>query len=68
MGRVWKRINTCIYITESLCCTPETNMILSIKSTPILNKKLKKRFYAVNNQRKRMSQMHGLTEICQEHD
>ena len=26
--RIWKRIDTCICITESLCCTPETNTTL----------------------------------------
>ena len=28
--RTWKRIDTYIYKTESLCCTPETNTILVI--------------------------------------
>ena len=28
--RIWKRINTCVCITESLCCTPETNITLLI--------------------------------------
>ena len=27
--RIWKLIDTCIYITESLCCTPETNNIVN---------------------------------------
>ena len=26
--RIWKRIDTCICITESLCCTPEINTTL----------------------------------------
>ena len=26
--RIWKRMNICICITESLCCTPETNTTL----------------------------------------
>ena len=26
--RIWKRIDTCICITEPLCCTPETNTTL----------------------------------------
>ena len=33
--RIWKRIDTCICITELLCCTPETNTILLINYTPI---------------------------------
>ena len=31
---IWKRIDTCICITQSLCCTPETNTFL-INYTPI---------------------------------
>ena len=27
--RIWKLIDTCICITESLCCTPETNNIVN---------------------------------------
>ena len=33
--RIWKRIDTCVHITESLCCTPETNTTLLINYTPI---------------------------------
>ena len=33
--RIWKRIDTCICITESLCCIPETNTILLINYMPI---------------------------------
>ena len=33
--RIWKRLDTCICITESLCCTPETNTTLLINYTPI---------------------------------
>ena len=33
--RIWKRIDICIYITESLCCTPETNTRLLINYTLI---------------------------------
>ena len=40
--QILKRIDTCICITESLCCTPETNTTLLINSTPTLNKKFKK--------------------------
>ena len=32
--RTWKRINTCICITESPCCPPETNTTLLINYTP----------------------------------
>jgi len=31
--RIWKKIDTCIRITESLCCTPETNTTLLINYT-----------------------------------
>ena len=27
--RIWKRMNICICITESLCCTSETNNIVN---------------------------------------
>ena len=35
--RAWKRIDKCIYIyiTESLCCTPDTTTTLLINYTPI---------------------------------
>ena len=33
--RIWKRIDTCTCITESLCCTPETNTTLLINCTPV---------------------------------
>ena len=33
--RTWKRIDICICITESLCCTPETNTTLLINYSPI---------------------------------
>ena len=33
--RIWKRIDTCIYITESLCYTPETNATSLINYTSI---------------------------------
>ena len=33
--RIRKRIGTCICITKSLCCTPETNTTLLINYTPI---------------------------------
>ena len=33
--RIWKRIDTCICITESLCCTPEANTTLLINDTPM---------------------------------
>ena len=31
---IWKRIDTCVHITESLCCTLETNTICLINNTP----------------------------------
>ena len=36
---IWKRIDTCICITESLCCAPEINTTLLINYTPISFKK-----------------------------
>ena len=33
--RIWKRIDTCICITESFCCIPETNTTLLITYAPI---------------------------------
>ena len=37
------RVNICTCITDSLCCTPETNNILLINYTPInFFKKIKK--------------------------
>ena len=39
----WDRMDTCIYIAESLHCSPETITTLLIDYTPIQNKKLKKK-------------------------
>ena len=36
-------MDTCICMTESLCCPPETITTLSIGHTPLQNKKLKKK-------------------------
>ena len=38
---VWKRMDTCIYMAESLCCPPETITTLLIGYMLIQNKKLK---------------------------
>ena len=36
MGKeLLKKVDICICITDSLCCTPETNRILQINYTPI---------------------------------
>ena len=40
---VWGRMDTCIGMTESLCCLPEAIMTLLISYIPIQNKKLKKK-------------------------
>ena len=40
---VWGRMDTCICMVESLCCSPETITTLLIGYTPIQNKKLKKK-------------------------
>ena len=39
---IWKGIDPCICITESLCCTPETNTTLLINYVPIWNIMFKK--------------------------
>ena len=39
---VWGRIDTCIFMVESLCHPPETITTLLINYTPIQNKNLKK--------------------------
>ena len=33
--RIWERIDICICISESLCCTPDTNTTLLINCTPV---------------------------------
>ena len=38
---VWRRMDTCIYITEFLPCSPETVTTLLTGYTSIQNKKLK---------------------------
>ena len=38
---IWRRMDTCICMTESLCCSPETTTTLLIGYTPIQNKSLK---------------------------
>ena len=40
---VWERMDTCIYVAESLHCSSETITTLLIDYTPIQNKKLKKK-------------------------
>ena len=43
MGKEFeKKVGTCICITESLCCTLETNTTLFINFTPVQNKKVLK--------------------------
>ena len=38
----WGRMDTCIYMAESLHCSPETVTTLLIGYTPVQNEKLKK--------------------------
>ena len=40
---VWGRMDTCICLTESLCCPPKTITTLLADYTPIQNKKFKKK-------------------------
>ena len=35
---VWGRMDTCVYMAESLCCSPETTTTLLVGYTPIQNK------------------------------
>ena len=37
MGKDYKRLDICICIADSLCCTPETNTTLKINCSPIKN-------------------------------
>ena len=46
MGRgLWERMDTCICMAKSLCCSPETTTVLLIGYTPIQNKKFEKKKY-----------------------
>ena len=38
-GRVWGRMDTCIYVAESLCYSPETTTTSFISYTLMQNKK-----------------------------
>ena len=40
---VWGRMDTCVCMVESLCCSPETTTVLLISCAPIQNKSLKKK-------------------------
>ena len=37
VGAFWGRVDTCICMAESLCCSPETTSTLSIIYIPIQN-------------------------------
>lgn len=41
--RIWKRMNICTCVTESFCCTPETNTTIFVNYTPIKKKHQKKK-------------------------
>ena len=41
--RVWGRMNTCMCMAESLCCSPKTTTTLLIDYAPIQNKKFEKK-------------------------
>ena len=43
MEGVWGRMDTCICMVESLCCLPETIIVLLISYTPIQSKKFIKK-------------------------
>ena len=40
--RILKRVDICVHITDSLCCTPEMNTTLYINYTPTKTKKEKR--------------------------
>ena len=40
---IWGRMNACVCITKSLCCSPETITTLLIGYTPVQNKRFKNR-------------------------
>ena len=40
---VWRRMDTCIHMVGSPCCSPETITMLLIRHTPIQNKTLKRK-------------------------
>ena len=46
----WRRMDTCIYMAQSLPCSPETITTLLISCTPIQNKMLKKLKNKMGNQ------------------
>ena len=37
---VWGRMDTCLCVAESLCCSPESNRALLIGYTPVQNEKV----------------------------
>ena len=43
--RAWGRMDTCICISESLCCSPATTTTLLIGYSPIQNRKVKVFFF-----------------------
>ena len=51
--RIWKRLDSCICVTELLCCASETNTASLIDCTPIQNRELKKTEQAATPSRRR---------------
>ena len=41
------RMDTCLWMADSLCCAPETVITLLIGYTPMQNKKLKNSFFSL---------------------
>ena len=48
MGKEFEQIDTCVYITDSLCCSPETSTMLLIKYTSIPKKNIGRLLNIVN--------------------
>ena len=44
---VWGRMETCICVAESLCCSPETVTTLLVGHTPNTKLKVKKMFFSI---------------------
>ena len=54
---VWGRMDTCICMIESLCCSPETVTALLSGYTPIQNIKFKKTQYLKSAKKKKKKRL-----------
>ena len=44
----YTRVGVCMCVTDSFCCTPETNTALSINYTAVKVKKVPRAMYSIN--------------------